>query len=74
MNKFANPWVARRRTPAEDEAAINAFLSKGGKVVKLKDDDGGYDKGLKKTEHRLAGGFNPFTKEDALTVPDSDPE
>lgn len=60
------PWVVRRRTPEDDEKALKEFLSQGGKVVKLKDDDGSYDKNLKKTETRLVGGFNPFTKEKSL--------
>lgn len=61
------PWTVRRRTPEDDEKALQEFLSQGGKVVKLKDDDGSYDKNLKKTGNRLGGGFNPFSKEASLT-------
>lgn len=64
-----NPWVQRRRTPTEDAEEIARFLANGGKVIKLKDgEDSAYDKNLKKIEKNLMGGFNPFTKEEALTV------
>lgn len=65
MQKLS-PWIRRNRTPSDDAAAIDAFLSKGGKVVKLRDDDGSFDKNLKKTENRLIGGFNPFSREEVL--------
>lgn len=63
-----NPWVAHKR-PSNDEMddMIKQFLANGGKIVKLNEDNGDYDKGLKKIENRLGGGFNPFSKEDALT-------
>lgn len=70
MGKLS-PWVARKRTPEDDAAAIEEFLNKGGKVVKLVDGaDSQYDKRLKQTETRLGGGFNPFSKQDSLTQKD----
>jgi hypothetical protein len=48
--------------------AIQAFLNKGGKIQKLREDSGNYDKALKKTQENLAGGFNPFSRHQALTV------
>ena len=62
-----NLWnQSRRLNSDETEAAIESFLAKGGEITSLKDDDGSYDKGLKKIENRLDGGFNPFSKTDAL--------
>ena len=64
-----NPWVERRRTPEADAAEIEKFLAKGGKVKHLREgSDSSYEKNLKKTEGVLIGGFNPFSKEDSLTV------
>jgi hypothetical protein len=52
----------------EISSAIQAFLQKGGKIQKLRDDSSHYDKALKKTQENLTGGFNPFTREQALTI------
>jgi hypothetical protein len=68
MSKRRNPWVpVKRLSHDEMEAAAAEFLANGGKITRLKDDDGAYDKGLKKIEKRLGGGYNPFTKEESLT-------
>ena len=48
------------------DAEIQKFLSNGGKVITCKEDDGKYDRQLKKTIE--AGGFNPFSKAEALEV------
>lgn len=48
--------------------AVLAFLNKGGKVQILREDDGSYDAALKKTQQNLIGGFNPFSRCDALTI------
>ena len=60
--------TSRGRTTHNDlEDEVARFLAEGGKITKLKQDDGSYDKALKKIEGRLGGGFNPFSKEDALS-------
>ena len=46
---------------------IESFLSGGGTITKLIIDDGSYEKGLRKIKSSLGGGFNPFSKESALT-------
>ena len=55
-------------TNSELDDAVAQFLANGGKVTNLKEDDGEYEKGLKKIERKLGGGFNPFSKEDALST------
>lgn len=48
--------------------AVLAFLNNGGKVLKLRDDHSAYDDALKKTQQNLKGGFNPFSKQEALSL------
>ena len=62
--------VTIRANNDEIQSAIEAFLANGGNINRLKDDNGIYDKNLKKTTKRLAGGFNPFTKDEALAQTD----
>ena len=52
----------------ESEKLIQQFLTNGGKIQYVRDDNGSYDKSLKKTQQNLSGGFNPFSKEEALTI------
>lgn len=60
------------KTPNEEwESAFQEFLSNGGKVQVMSSDPSAskrYDKALKKTQANLAGGFNPFSKDSALTI------
>jgi hypothetical protein len=64
-----NPWIQRRRTPAEDAAEVEKYLAQGGKVTKLREgSDSSYDKNVKSGEKNLIGGFSIFTKEESLTV------
>jgi hypothetical protein len=56
-------------TPDDEmEAAIQEFLNRGGKIQQMRSDSGNYDKNLKKTQANLKGGFNPFSKDQALTI------
>lgn len=57
-----------RTTDEEWEKAFQQFLAKGGKVQYIKEDNGKYDKALKKTKENLAGGFNPFSKDFCNTI------
>ena len=59
-----NPWLRHQRNSSADNVAIKEFLEKGGKVKRLRIDDGLYDKMQKKKS--AIEGFNPFTKEDHL--------
>jgi hypothetical protein len=55
----------------EWESAFQEFLSNGGKVQIMNGDRTAskrYDNALKKTQENLAGGFNPFSKDSALTI------
>ncbi len=52
----------------EMDKAIQEFLSSGGVIQHMRDDGGSYEKNLKKTQKNLVGGFNPFSKSDALTI------
>lgn len=54
-------------SPKDFDLAVQDYISKGGEILQLRDDNGGYDKGLKKIQENLQGGFNPFSKEQALT-------
>ena len=71
MRKY-NPWIDQSLSREQEEKAVAEFLNSGGKILKLKDDDGSYDKNMKKTENRLIGGFNPFTKDQALSKRDEE--
>ena len=53
-------------SPKDFDQAVQDYISKGGEILNLRDDNGGYDKGLKKIQENLIGGFNPFSKEQAL--------
>lgn len=53
-------------TKEDLEEEVRQFLANGGKIKRMKEDDGVYDKKLKSTEAKLGGGFNPFSKCDAL--------
>jgi hypothetical protein len=57
-----------KTTDEEMEAAMAEFLARGGKIQQMRDDGGTYDKALKKTKENLKGGFNPFSKDQALTI------
>lgn len=62
----------RMKNREEDAAAIAAFMKSGGKINKLielepgKEDE--YDKNLKAARKKSPGAFNPFSKEEALSV------
>jgi hypothetical protein len=58
-------YVPNRKT---DSAAVDSFLSKGGHVVKLRQDDGKYEKHTEKLEQKLGGLIRPFSKTDALAL------
>lgn len=57
-----------RMSREETQAAIEEFLNNGGEIIRLRSDDGSYDKNLRKTKESLKGGFNPFSKTDALRI------
>ncbi len=70
-----SPWVKWRQNRDADAAALSEFLSKGGKVVKLRNDENDkYDENLKKIQKTLIGGFSPFTKEESLLDTSEDSE
>ena len=66
--------LARKHIPGgrclshkEIQDEIDNFLASGGKIKYLNNDDGKYDLNQKRIEKNLGGGFNPFSKVDALT-------
>lgn len=66
---FYSHHIPPPKTSDEDmEKALQEFLANGGKIQYMRSDNGKYDKGLKKTQENLAGGFNPFSKDQALTI------
>jgi hypothetical protein len=68
-NMFWSHHVPPPRTSDQEmERLLNEFLAKGGQIQQMRDDGGKYDANLKKTQKNLAGGFNPFSKDIALTI------
>jgi hypothetical protein len=67
-----NLWIPRQRDRVGTNSAVEDFLANGGEIIKLKDDDGTYNKNEKKTKARLGGGFNPFAKDVALRKTDGE--
>ena len=68
-NNFYSHQVPPPRTSDEEmKKALEIFLKEGGKIQEMRDDSGSYNKNLKKTQKNLAGGFNPFSKTQALTI------
>lgn len=67
-NQYCATTPPPRWDEKESERLLQEFLAKGGKIQKIRDDNGSYDKSLKKTQKSLAGGFNPFSKGEALTI------
>jgi hypothetical protein len=62
-------YIPPPKTSEEEwQKAFAEFQAKGGKVQQMKSDNGNYDKGLKKTQENLSGGFNPFSKDFCLTI------
>ena len=64
-----NPWLGiKRKTSDELADEVEKFLANGGEIITLKDDDGSYDKCIKKNKKNFEGGaFNPFSKVEALS-------
>jgi hypothetical protein len=62
-----SPYDIRKRTPKEDQKALEDFLKNGGEIINLSDDNKNeYDQNLKNVRKKIPGAFNPFSKTDAL--------
>jgi hypothetical protein len=57
-----------KTTDEEWQKAFQEFQNAGGKVQYMRNDNGRYNKSLKKTQQNLGGGFNPFSRDFSLTI------
>ena len=67
MSANKDPFCRKQFTRKESDEAIEQFLSNGGEIIKLRRDDGTYEKISKKIEGKFEDGYiKVFSKAEAL--------